>query len=622
MKKYKYFLENSLWNDLKANTSMYLDSAHYSEINNLTYIRAYAFYNRYMIKNITLPNVSKIDYAAFASCDRVSQVSCDQLTIIGGNVFGSCSGLKKVYAPKLSTVGSYAFSYCLNLSSLYAPKITRIEDFAFYYCWSLTNFSTPEVSWIGTSAFYQCDKMTDLYAPNLTMIGSFAFYNCGLKNFYAPKLPDIPQQAFQYNRFSHVSPSMFPIIESISRSAFVNCTLKGWFCDTLASSIDVYDTAFSNCDRLQYVGINKLNKLYNNIFTGCENLSILYIFNSSVLKSVSSTAVVQFNTVFSSTPMLSSNGYGYGSIYVPASLYSSYITDSFWSVASSRIVSFNISNIWSSTNTGGLTQPNWEGYMLSLQDGFSYSALMLPMLSTVSSDGSAYFCQLITGKSNHSTLTDLIVPTTSAYSLGYIMQTWSHCSKLKMVTCENCVSVVAGCFQSCYSLSEFNCGSMRIISPSAFKHCSALKSFDFTNVEQIYNAAFQYCGFSQMSSLHLEKCKFIKNGAFDYVTSAWSKIYLTEKCSSIGTWAFGSNKNLTSVYIMPDSSITSRIYLEDSTVFGGTSITSTTGSIIFCDPFNSMMSYYKTASNWSYFSNRMFYSYSDPWGEDSSIETY
>ena len=70
-------------------------------------------------------------------------------------------------------------------------------------------------------------------------------------------------------------------------------------------------------------------------FMRCYNLLSLYLLGSSVV------SVANIN-VFSSTPMsnyTTSTGGVYGKIYVPSSLYNSYITAATWRTISARIVS-------------------------------------------------------------------------------------------------------------------------------------------------------------------------------------------------------------------------------------------------------------------------------------------
>ena len=65
----------------------------------------------------------------------------------------------------------------------------------------------------------------------------------------------------------------------------------------------------------------------------CSNLQSVYLMTSKVCS-------IHDANAFQNTPISSSEQFGhYGSIYVPESLYSSYIASAVWSVYSSRFVS-------------------------------------------------------------------------------------------------------------------------------------------------------------------------------------------------------------------------------------------------------------------------------------------
>ena len=93
--------------------------------------------------------------------------------------------------------------------------------------------------------------------------------------------------------------------------------------------------AFEYCPSLTSINLPQVTTIGSYAFASCYNLLTLSLPGNSVV-SLAST------TVFNSTPIstyTTSTGGVYGSIYVPASLYNSYITATNWSVYSARIVS-------------------------------------------------------------------------------------------------------------------------------------------------------------------------------------------------------------------------------------------------------------------------------------------
>ena len=92
---------------------------------------------------------------------------------------------------------------------------------------------------------------------------------------------------------------------------------------------------FASCPNLSTVTLANTNNftISNYTFYSCSNLYKLYLPDSNVVKLGASNA-------FSYTPMLSSDASGnFGSIYVPASLVTTYQATTNWTYLSSRITS-------------------------------------------------------------------------------------------------------------------------------------------------------------------------------------------------------------------------------------------------------------------------------------------
>lgn len=168
------------------------------------------------------------------------------------------------------------------------PIISEIGSYTFYNCTSLTSIDLPQVTSIGSYAFYRCSSLASINLPKATSIGSSAFYNCSsLTSISLPKTTSIGSYAFAY-------------------------------CSSLIS-IDLPETT----------------SIGSYAFRNCYHLLSLYLMGNSVISLVSTD-------VFMSTPIstyTTSTGGVYGSIFVPASLYSSYLTATNWSIYSARIVS-------------------------------------------------------------------------------------------------------------------------------------------------------------------------------------------------------------------------------------------------------------------------------------------
>lgn len=203
---------------------------------------------------------------------------------ISGDISGSAT-----------TIGSYAFYSCSALTAVNFPNVTSIGSSAFGYCSSVTAASFPNVTNIGDYAFYRCLSLTTVSFPNATTIGSYAFAYCR----------------------ESLSTVSFPNAMSIKHSAFYSCN-------------SLTTASFPNA---KYIG--------ESAFYACYNLISLY------LNSISAVPTLWGASTFFNTPIggrTTSTGGVYGSVYVPASLYSSFLTAENWSSIAERIVSISDSS--------------------------------------------------------------------------------------------------------------------------------------------------------------------------------------------------------------------------------------------------------------------------------------
>ena len=198
---------------------------------------------------------------------------------ISGDISGSAT-----------TIGSYAFHSCSALTAASFPNVTSIGSSAFGYCSALTAASFPNVTSIGDYAFYRCLSLTTVSFPNATSIGDYAFAYCR---------------------------------ESLSAVSFPNVT-------------SIKQRAFYSCNSLTTASFPSVASIGESAFYACYNLISLY------LNSISAVPTLWGASTFFNTPIggrTTSTGGVYGSVYVPASLYSSFLTAENWSSIAERIVS-------------------------------------------------------------------------------------------------------------------------------------------------------------------------------------------------------------------------------------------------------------------------------------------
>ena len=248
------------------------------------------------ITSYTNSRISSIGSYAFYYHSNLTTVSFPVATNIGAGAFQSCSRLTTVSFPAVTNIGASAFYYCKNLATVSSPAVTNIGASAFCYCNNLTTVSFPVATNIGAGAFCYCNCLTTVSFPAVTDIKPYAFYEC-----------------------SSLTTANFPTATTIGVSAFYHC------------------------DNLATISLPVATNIESSAFRYCYNLKSLYLTGSRI-------CTLSNSYTFSSTPIggYSKSAGTYGSIYVPASLLTSYKNATNWTYFSSRFVGMNIAG-----NAGG-----------------------------------------------------------------------------------------------------------------------------------------------------------------------------------------------------------------------------------------------------------------------------
>ena len=254
-----------------------------------------------------------------------------------------------------SYVASYAFYYMPNIQEVSFPNVTEIKQYAFAYASALTTVSFPNVVSLGQLAFVGCPNLTGFTGPKATSFSQGVFSSCSaLTTVSFNKLQNVASYAFYY--CTNLQTVYLPSATTIWNNAFNLCSSKLTEI-SFPEVTNIYATAFSQCSKLQAISLPKTTSISLGAFYGCREMSTAYIpkmktFGKNVfsacykLLSVYLTSVSQVPTlgtgVFTSTPIggyTTSTGGVYGSVFVPASLYNSFLTATNWSSISARIVS-------------------------------------------------------------------------------------------------------------------------------------------------------------------------------------------------------------------------------------------------------------------------------------------
>ena len=275
----------------------------------------------------------------FMNNSGLTSVAFANATTIGLGAFWSCTGLTTTIFPEATTIEAYTFRYCHNLNSVSIPKVTEINAYAFQFCSSLTRIDLPLCTKILTYAFAGCKNLSIVSAPNLSLIsGTSAFINAGLSYIDFPALTKI-SGSYTFTECSYVSYISLPALTGMNGTGTFRSQirLKTIYIPQMKSFPTV---TFNCCYALERARFDALTTIASQMFSSCYHLLSLYVLGSTV-GTLSSNA-------FTSTPIggytASTNG-SYGTIYVRASLYSTFITAAVWSLFASRIASLTDTEI-------------------------------------------------------------------------------------------------------------------------------------------------------------------------------------------------------------------------------------------------------------------------------------
>ena len=166
---------------------------------------------------------------------------------------------------------------------------------------------------------------------------------------------------------------------------------------------------------------------------------------------------------------------------------------------------------------------------------------------------------------------------------------------LTSYTNDRITTIGSNAFQHCHSLTTVSFPKATTIGSAAFFGCSSLTTVSFPNATTIGINAFQNC--YSLTTVSFPKATTIGNNAFFGCRNLTTVSF--PKATTIGSSAFFRCTKLQSIYLANSSVCT----LTKSNAFSNTSIWSNKGSIFVP---SSLVASYKAATNWAFFSNRIF----------------
>jgi hypothetical protein len=214
-------------------------------------------------------------------------ISSNYIPAININTGISVSGTLSVNSNSLYDVTNYQTVNITGAEDLLKTRLNTPSQ--------ITSYSNDNLTYLAPATFYSTG-ITAVDLTACTSIGSYTFYQC-----------------------SSLTTANFPSCTTIGNYAFSGCYLLSTVSFPACTYITNY--AFAYCYLLSSVSFPSCTRIGSAAFRNCYHLLSLYLLGSSLCSLGNANA-------FSSTPIsgyTTSTGGVYGSIYVPASLYNSYI---------------------------------------------------------------------------------------------------------------------------------------------------------------------------------------------------------------------------------------------------------------------------------------------------------
>ena len=364
--------------------------------------------------------------------------------------------------------------------------------------------------------------------------------------------------AFEYKAVQTVD---LPNCLYVGNKAFFYCTNLTTV--NLPACTALHEYAFRSCNNLSYISIPNVTGLSGYCFENCTALETISLPKCSYLSRYAFWSCSNLNTIYMGTElstvatMVQSNALldcsALQSIYVPASLVDAYKSAENWSYYSSIIYPIG---------------PYYIKWTPSSAEG------------QFNVDGTTYDLSTFGGLYNWSTG----IINRDAFRKNYSIQSIET----------NATSIGSYAFQSCYSLSQVSLPICSYIWGNVFEKCSSLSQVNLPMCSYIGTGALGHC--KSLSQVSIPVCSYIGVTAFAYCISL-SQLSLPV-CSIIRDYAFIGCSSLNMITIRY-----SGVCSLGLNTFESTKITSSTGSIYVPA---SLVDAYKSAENWSVYSNIIY----------------
>lgn len=257
------------------------------------------------------------------------------------------TGITSLYIPNIISAGVGAFEYCDGLTDAGPMNIfSSVPERCFNNCNNLSSFSFKDNMQIGSRCFTDCG-FTELTVNNTYDLGYNAFGDC--RNISVIHFEGYPYGMANYvfsncKNLQRIDGYVSPYLTGIG--TFTDCVNLSdigdmcnaihieysYFNNTGLSSVvfsnleSVLNNVFANCRSLYDIRLDVCSYIFDSAFCSCQNLQIVYLLSESVVTLQHRDAFYECNSLTS--------------IFVPESLYYSYVNDTNWTYFSDKIVSY------------------------------------------------------------------------------------------------------------------------------------------------------------------------------------------------------------------------------------------------------------------------------------------
>lgn len=198
---------------------------------------------------------------------------------------------------------------------------------------------------------------------------------------------------------------------------------------------------------------------------------------------------------------------------------------------------------------------------------------------------------------------------------------FTYCTNLTSASFPNCTSIKQSAFYGCINLSNIYAPNLTSISQAAFANCYKLSSVNFPKISELTNNVFRSCGLETVS---LPECEAI--GGYTFIEcKSLKSIYLPKVSMIYDGYTFSGCLMLSDVVLDVCSSLSNNTFMGctklEKVVLLYSSVCSIQGSNVFRNTPIGLSSYlgyfgsvyvpaslvesYKTANNWSFYSDRI-----------------